>query len=144
MVARLRGGTRSADGYAEARHLSADASALSTVGTWYDFFKGKAEAYLGGLPYATSIPESRRHVVEGQCDLRVHERPASEHAVVLGDDHRLGMTRLNVYAGPAGFYLLRGGPGDDVGGGLGQRPRLATRRAPATRSHSRSRTARST
>ena len=34
-----------ADGYAEAWHLSADASAPSTVGTWYDFFKGKAEAY---------------------------------------------------------------------------------------------------
>ena len=27
-------------------------------------------------------------------------------------DHTLGMTRLNVYAGPAGFYLLRRGPGD--------------------------------
>ena len=25
-------------------------------------------------------------------------------------DHSLGMTRVNVYAGPAGFYLLRGGP----------------------------------
>ena len=28
-------------------------------------------------------------------------------------DHALGMTRLNVYAGPAGFYIVRGGP--DVG-----------------------------
>jgi bilirubin oxidase len=28
------------------------------------------------------------------------------------------MTRLNVYAGPAGFYLLRGGPDDMVGGTL--------------------------
>ena len=27
-------------------------------------------------------------------------------------DHTLGMTRLNVYAGPAGFFLLRGGPHD--------------------------------
>jgi bilirubin oxidase len=27
-------------------------------------------------------------------------------------DHSLGMTRLNVYAGPAGFYLLRGGAYD--------------------------------
>lgn len=27
-------------------------------------------------------------------------------------DHSLGMTRVNVYAGPAGFYLLRGGNGD--------------------------------
>src|SRR4029450_5545987 len=25
-------------------------------------------------------------------------------------DHALGMTRLNVYAGPAGFYIIRGGP----------------------------------
>jgi spore coat protein A, manganese oxidase len=29
-------------------------------------------------------------------------------------DHTVGMTRLNVYAGLAGFYLLRGGPGDIV------------------------------
>jgi len=30
-------------------------------------------------------------------------------------DHALGMTRLNVYAGPAGFYIIRGGPsGDDA------------------------------
>jgi hypothetical protein len=25
-------------------------------------------------------------------------------------DHALGMTRLNVYAGLAGFYIIRGGP----------------------------------
>ncbi len=29
-------------------------------------------------------------------------------------DHTLGMTRVNVYAGPAGFYLIRGGPDDEV------------------------------
>src|SRR5581483_718279 len=29
-------------------------------------------------------------------------------------DHALGMTRLNVYAGPAGFFIIRGGPGDAV------------------------------
>jgi FtsP/CotA-like multicopper oxidase with cupredoxin domain len=28
-------------------------------------------------------------------------------------DHMLGMTRLNVYAGPAGFFIIRGGPGDE-------------------------------
>ena len=33
-------------------------------------------------------------------------------------DHALGLTRLNVYAGPAGFYLLRGGPTDKVSGVL--------------------------
>ena len=27
-------------------------------------------------------------------------------------DHTLGMTRSNVYAGPAGFWLIRGGPYD--------------------------------
>ncbi|WP_204285004.1 multicopper oxidase family protein [Microbispora amethystogenes] len=32
-------------------------------------------------------------------------------------DHVLGMTRLNVYAGLAGFYLLRGGP-DDLAPGV--------------------------
>jgi FtsP/CotA-like multicopper oxidase with cupredoxin domain len=33
-------------------------------------------------------------------------------------DHTLGMTRLNVYAGPAGFYLLRGGDRDLPRGAL--------------------------
>ncbi len=32
-----------------------------------------------------------------------------------GIRHTLGLTRFNVYAGPAGFYLLRGGPDDAVG-----------------------------
>ena len=27
-------------------------------------------------------------------------------------DHTLGMTRVNVYAGPVGFYCIRGGPSD--------------------------------
>ena len=29
-------------------------------------------------------------------------------------DHTLGMTRLNVYAGPAGFFIIRGGPAGDA------------------------------
>jgi spore coat protein A, manganese oxidase len=33
-------------------------------------------------------------------------------------DHTLGMTRVNVYAGPAGFYLLRGGSSDVSAGTL--------------------------
>ena len=33
-------------------------------------------------------------------------------------DHTLGMTRVNVYAGPAGFYLLRGGAFDTPPGAL--------------------------
>lgn len=40
-------------------------------------------------------------------------------------DHSLGMTRLNVYAGPVGFYLLRGGSSDLTGSALpGPAPRL--------------------
>ena len=61
-------------------------------------------------------------------------------------DHTLGMTRSNVYAGPAGFYLLRGGPADAVRRDAcrARRRRSATRRAATTsRSRSRSRTARS-
>ena len=45
------------------------------------------------------------------------------------------MTRLNVYAGPAGFYVVRGGPaGDDAvpdsrtGRGLAARARAAGKR----------------
>jgi FtsP/CotA-like multicopper oxidase with cupredoxin domain len=41
------------------------------------------------------------------------------------------MTRLNVYAGPAGFYLLRGGPGDDPSGRL-PRPAPALGDRPGT------------
>jgi FtsP/CotA-like multicopper oxidase with cupredoxin domain len=33
-------------------------------------------------------------------------------------DHALGMTRSNVYAGPAGFWLIRGGPNDGADGGV--------------------------
>lgn len=33
-------------------------------------------------------------------------------------DHALGMTRLNVYAGPAGFWLVRGGANDTAAGVL--------------------------
>jgi len=33
-------------------------------------------------------------------------------------DHALGMTRLNVYAGPAGFWLIRGGSHDTAAGVL--------------------------
>ena len=73
-------------------------------------------------------------------------------------DHALGMTRLNVYAGPAGFYLVRGGPaGDDAVLDTPNRPQgrrfPAPRRgrttssrptSPTARSRSRSRIARST
>lgn len=40
----------------------------------------------------------------------VFEYPNDQHPATLWyHDHSMGLTRLNVYAGPAGFYLLRGG-----------------------------------
>ena len=47
-------------------------------------------------------------------------------------DHTLGMTRANVYAGPAGFYLLRGG-GSDLPPGMLPGPSPKVGDAPGTR-----------
>lgn len=92
------------DGYAEAWYLpDADdvPAGYAETGTWYDFFAGKAESGLGvtwGRGYAT------------------FQYPNLDRASTNWyHDHTLGMTRLNVYAGPAGFYIIRGGPhGDDA------------------------------
>jgi FtsP/CotA-like multicopper oxidase with cupredoxin domain len=88
------------DGYAEAWFLP-DAGNIpagyATEGTWYDFFKSKAAARYG-LP--AWQPGGSTFVY-----------PNDQRASTLWfHDHTLGMTRLNVYAGPAGFYLIRGGP----------------------------------
>ncbi len=92
------------DGYSEAWYLP-DArnipSGYAKQGTWYNFFKGRALAKYGatwGLGFAT------------------FQYPNPDRASTNWyHDHALGMTRLNVYAGPAGFYIIRGGPhGDDA------------------------------
>jgi FtsP/CotA-like multicopper oxidase with cupredoxin domain len=91
------------DGYAEAWYLPAANNIpadYATEGTWYDFFAGKAAAGYGatwGPGFATfQYPN--------------HNRAST----IWYHDHSLGMTRLNVYAGPAGFYLIRGGPSGDA------------------------------
>jgi spore coat protein A, manganese oxidase len=89
------------DGYAEAWYLpnarNIDPSYAKT-GTFYDYFKPIAENKLG----QTWEPGSS-----------VFQYPNDQNAATLWyHDHTLGMTRLNVYAGPAGFYLIRGGPTD--------------------------------
>ncbi|MEV1128471.1 multicopper oxidase [Agromyces sp. NPDC049794] len=92
------------DGYSEAWYLPAAGdipAGYATEGTWYEFFAGKAEARFGaewGPGYATfQYPNDQRA------------------STIWYHDHTLGMTRLNVYAGPAGFFLIRGGPdGDDA------------------------------
>jgi FtsP/CotA-like multicopper oxidase with cupredoxin domain len=90
------------DGYAEAWYLPAAGdipAGYASEGTWYDFFAGKAKKSYGaswGPGYATfQYPN--------------HQRAST----IWYHDHTLGMTRLNVYAGPAGFFLIRGGPAGD-------------------------------
>ncbi|HEU4385664.1 MAG TPA: multicopper oxidase [Anaeromyxobacteraceae bacterium] len=48
--------------------------------------------------------------VAGQAIFRYRNDQAA--TTLWYHDHTLGITRLNVYAGPAGFYLLRGGQND--------------------------------
>jgi spore coat protein A len=90
------------DGYPEAWYLPVASnipSGYATEGTWYQFFKRRAEIANGvtwGPGFAT------------------FEYPnANRASTTWYHDHTLGMTRLNVYAGPAGFYLIRGGPDGD-------------------------------
>ncbi len=90
------------DGYAEAWYLPNACDipeGYATEGTWYDFFARKARANFRatwGSGYATfQYPNENRA------------------STVWYHDHALGMTRLNVYAGPAGFYIVRGGPAGD-------------------------------
>jgi FtsP/CotA-like multicopper oxidase with cupredoxin domain len=90
------------DGYAEAWYLPVANNIpadYANKGTWYDYFAGKASASYGatwGPGFATfQYPN--------------HNRAST----IWYHDHALGMTRLNVYAGPAGFYIVRGGPSGD-------------------------------
>jgi FtsP/CotA-like multicopper oxidase with cupredoxin domain len=87
------------DGYAEAWYLPAAndiPDGYAKEGTWYEFFAGKALSKFGvswGPGFATfQYPNTQRE------------------STIWYHDHSLGMTRLNVYAGPAGFFLVRGGP----------------------------------
>jgi spore coat protein A len=96
-------------------------------------FDGYPEAWY--LPHAHDIPRgyaragSLYRTFRVQAQRRLHEAWTPGSAVFQYDndqraatmwfhDHTLGMTRLNVYAGPAGFYLLRGGPAEAVDGVL--------------------------
>ncbi|WP_237565720.1 multicopper oxidase family protein [Ornithinimicrobium cerasi] len=86
------------DGYPEAWYLP-DAVDVPTgyapYGTWYTFFRDKSEDLFG--------------VEWGRGEQVAHYPNANRDSTLWFHDHALGITRLNVYAGPAGFYLLRGG-----------------------------------
>jgi len=90
---------------------------------------GFAEAWF--LPDATDIPADfartgtlydyfvHEHGFDFEPGTATYNYPNEQRAATLWyHDHTLGMTRLNVYAGPAGFYLIRGGPADLAAGVL--------------------------
>jgi FtsP/CotA-like multicopper oxidase with cupredoxin domain len=61
-----------------------------------------------------------------------HYRQDQPATTLWYHDHALGMTRSNVYAGPAGFWLVRGGA-NDVVTTFGKNPKPATLPGPAPR-----------
>jgi spore coat protein A, manganese oxidase len=86
------------DGYAEAWFLpnaNNIPDGFATEGTWYGFFAAKSAA--AGRPWTNGSATAEYPNINRASTLWFH-------------DHTLGMTRANVYAGPAGFYILRGGP----------------------------------
>jgi FtsP/CotA-like multicopper oxidase with cupredoxin domain len=90
------------DGYAEAWYLPLAKNiptGYARHGTWYEYFRKKAfKKHLAVWPPGSSTfvyPNNNRA------------------STIWYHDHALGMTRLNVYAGPAGFYIVRGGPSGD-------------------------------
>jgi spore coat protein A len=88
--------TEWSDGFPEAWYLPAARdipAGYASTGTYYDRFKAEAETALG------------QKWAPGTA---VFQYPGDQRPTTLWyHDHTLGMTRLNVYAGPAGFYLLR-------------------------------------
>jgi FtsP/CotA-like multicopper oxidase with cupredoxin domain len=109
IVTHLHGGhsTEESDGFAEAWYLPAARnipSGYARRGSLYRRFQAKAQRAL----HQAWTPGSA--VFQYDNDQRA--------ATMWYHDHTLGMTRVNVYAGPAGFYLLRGGPDDAVQGTL--------------------------
>jgi len=109
MVPHLHGAhvTQESDGYPEAWFLPAAGNIpedYAPVGPKYAQFKAEAETKYGQA---------------WEPGTAVYQYPNDQRAATLWfHDHSLGMTRANVYAGPAGFYLLRGGPDDVVTGSL--------------------------
>jgi bilirubin oxidase len=113
MVTHVHGAhtTEESDGYAEAWWLP-DAKNIpkmyAETGTFYDYFLKK---YKRKWDPGTATFDYK------------NDQPAT---TLWYHDHALGMTRLNVYAGPAGYWLIRGGQYDmDLGyvaPGVGDNP----------------------
>ncbi len=91
------------DGYAEAWYLPNSPLPLgyASVGTMYDAFNLAFQSRAGTPAWSPGTATFQYPNDQAASTLWYH-------------DHALGMTRANVYAGPAGFYILRGGPTDQV------------------------------
>jgi FtsP/CotA-like multicopper oxidase with cupredoxin domain len=69
----------------------------------------------GGLAKSGSLFDDVTGTNPGDLGYADFSYPNDQPATTLWyHDHTLGMTRLNVYAGPAGFWLVRGGNYDKV------------------------------
>jgi bilirubin oxidase len=124
IVTHLHGGhsTEESDGYAEAWYLpqAKGIGGVARTGSLYQAFRTKFQS-LWGVAWTPGTA-----VFQYDNDQRA--------TTMWYHDHTLGMTRLNVYAGPAGFYLLRGGP-DDLAGDALPGPAPALGDAPGTKYH---------
>ena len=99
--------TEESDGYPEAWYLPAATNipkGYAETGTYFDNYNKKYKLGWNTGTATFSYPNDMRDTT-----LWYH-------------DHTLGMTRVNVYAGPAGFYLIRGNPDDVVAGLPGPAP----------------------
>jgi spore coat protein A len=80
---------------------------------WQDTARAVTHLHGGHVP-ARFDGQPEYHILPGETD--VYEYPNAQDAATLWyHDHALGITRLNVYAGMAAYYLLR----DDVEAALG-------------------------
>ena len=98
LVTHLHGGrsAQESDGFTEAWFLPAAKdipASFATEGTWYDFMRREFEKKFG---------------VEWEPGTATFQYENDQPPATLWyHDHTLGMTRTNVYAGPAGFFLIR-------------------------------------
>ena len=103
------------DGYPEAWYLPA-ANNLNAEfalgGSFFDVFNAGAKQFFA------KDGKSAPNAAWGKGSATFQYPNDQEATTLWYHDHTLGMTRLNVYAGPAGFYILRGGPGDAAVGTL--------------------------
>ena len=93
------------DGYPEAWYLPAARNIppnYAFCGSWYEKFKQQFKDKYG---------------LDWEAGSAIFQYPNRQRAATLWyHDHTLGMTRLNVYSGLTGLYLLRGGQDDQVQG----------------------------